>query len=110
MQMYAFMYPHVHTHTHTVLSVAVGVLICQTVIVTLRALCYKSCVWAEHKTSHREAPVSRIREAPRAEIRTAPLCRICAPIIAPSQSVSILITCPHALINALLPQPQHPMV
>lgn len=78
MQMYACMYPHVHTHT--VLSVAVGVLICQTVVVTLRALCYKSCVWTEQKTSHREAPMGRIREALRAVIRTAPPCRICVPL------------------------------
>lgn len=69
-----------HMYTHTMLSVAVGVLICQTVVVTLRALCYKSCVWTEQKTSHREAPLSRIREAPRAVIRTAPPCRICVPL------------------------------
>lgn len=68
------------THKHTVLSVAVGVLICQTVVVTLRALCYKSCVWTEQKASHREAPMSRIREAPRAVIKTAPLCRIYVPL------------------------------
>lgn len=74
---YACMYPHVHTHT--VLSVAVGVLTCQTIVVALRTICYKSCVWTEHKTSHKEAPMSRIREAPEQRSgqpyhRTQPVC------------------------------------
>lgn len=52
--------------------------------------------------SHRDAPggpQSRDQDSPTAHI----LYKMCAPIIAPSQSISILITCPHALMNALLP-------